>query len=116
VDADGDRFPDEVDVDRTLAVDWANHPDYCDDRIVNTQPLSPAVNVDGVYIANTQRDGDSGVCYTGTLPLSASTGVHTMEDVPLTASGPGASFFHNTIDNTEVFFGMVKALGLDGRD
>jgi alkaline phosphatase len=36
-----------------------------------------------------------------------------MDDVPLSASGPGADYFKGVMDNTEVFFGMVGALGLD---
>ena len=32
----------------------------------------------------------------------------------LNAEGPGAEYFHGVMDNTEVFFGMVNALGLDG--
>jgi len=35
-----------------------------------------------------------------------------VEDVPLTASGPGQEQFHKTLDNTEVFFAIVNALGL----
>jgi len=32
------------------------------------------------------------------------TRFHTVEDVPLTASGRGAEQFHKAMDNTEVFF------------
>ncbi|MEZ5853518.1 MAG: hypothetical protein R3D67_01765 [Hyphomicrobiaceae bacterium] len=49
---------------------------------------------------------------TGNLPVGARGGVHSGEDVVLTAVGPGASFFHGRIDNTRVFRGIVEALGL----
>ena len=49
----------------------------------------------------------------GNLPVSSSTGVHTLQDVPVFAAGPGADFFGRVMDNTEVFFGLAAALGLD---
>ena len=49
----------------------------------------------------------------GNLPLNSSTGVHTLQDVPVFASGPGAAFFGQVMDNSEIFFGMANALGLD---
>jgi alkaline phosphatase len=36
-----------------------------------------------------------------------------MQDVPIFASGPGAEAFGRVMDNTEVFFGMADAIGLD---
>ena len=31
----------------------------------------------------------------------------------LMAQGPGSEYFHGVMDNTEVFFGILRALGVD---
>src|SRR5439155_3210054 len=113
-DADGDGFPDKVDVSRPLAIHWANHPDYYENYTVFDEPIAPTVKEGERWVANAQRAG-ADVVQPGNLPASESNAVHTVEDVPLTASGPGAEQFHRTIDNTEVFFAMANALGLDAR-
>jgi len=113
-DADGDGFPEKVDVSRSLAIHWANHPDYYENYKVLEEPLSPTVKEGEKWVANKQRAED-GELQTGNLPASENNEVHTVEDVPLTASGPGAEQFHKAMDNTEVFFAIVNALGLDAR-
>src|SRR5215471_8697627 len=113
-DADGDGFPEKVDVSRPLAIHWANHPNYYENYKVLQEPLSPTVKEGEKWVANKQRAGD-GELQTGNLPSSENNEVHTVEDVPLTASGPGAEQFHKAMDNTEVFFAIVNALGLDAR-
>ena len=110
----GDGFPEKVDVSRSLAIHWANHPDYYENYKVLEEPLTPTVQEGEKWVANKQRAGD-GELQTGNLPSSQNNEVHTVEDVPLTASGPGAEQFHKTMDNTEVFFAIVNALGLDAR-
>jgi alkaline phosphatase len=113
-DNDGDGFPDKVAVTRPLAIHWANHPEFYENYKVNDEPLLPTVQEGDKWIANKKRNGD-GELQTGNLPWSVNNEVHTVEDVPLTASGPGAEQFHKTIDNTEVFFAIVNALRLDAR-
>jgi alkaline phosphatase len=113
-DIDGDGFPDKVEVTRPLTIHWANHPEFYENYKVNEEPLSPTVQEGDKWVANKQRNGN-GELQTGNLPWSANNAVHTVEDVPLTASGPGAEQFHKTIDNTELFFAIVNALRLDAR-
>jgi alkaline phosphatase len=113
-DADGDGFPDNVEVSRPLAIHWANHPDYYENYKVLAEPMSPTVKEGDKWVASKQRAGD-GELQPGNLPSSENNEVHTVEDVPLTASGPGAEQFHKMLDNTEVFFAIVNALGLDAR-
>ena len=48
----------------------------------------------------------------GNLPMTTRSGVHSGDDVVLTAGGPGAEMFHGHIDNTMVFRAMATALGL----
>jgi len=113
-DTEGDGFPDKVDVSRPLAIHWANHPDYYASYKVFDEPVEPTVKEGEKWVANKQRASD-GELQPGNLPASVNNEVHTVEDVPLTASGPGAEQFHKTLDNTEVFFAIVNALGLDAR-
>jgi alkaline phosphatase len=48
----------------------------------------------------------------GNLPITANSGVHSADDVVLTAMGPGADVLRGHIDNTQVFHAMARALGL----
>jgi alkaline phosphatase len=111
-DSDGDGFPDDPVPDVTLAVGYANHPDYYEDFKFHAIPAAPAIMSGDEAVANTKR-AQTGVMYMGNIPLNESQEVHTADDVPLSADGPGADYFKGVMDNTEVFFGMVRALGLD---
>jgi alkaline phosphatase len=111
-DEDGDGFPDNPAPDVTLAVQYANHPDHYEDFKFHTAPISPAVMSGDQAVANIQR-APNGVFTLGNIPTDESSEVHAADDVPLSASGPGADYFRGVMDNTEVFFGMVEALGLD---
>ncbi|MDR1470953.1 MAG: alkaline phosphatase [Synergistaceae bacterium] len=112
LDADGDGFPDDPAPDVTLAIGYANHPDYYEDFKFRKKPASPAIMSGGAAIANEAR-ARGGVMYMGNIPVSESQEVHTADDVPLSAAGPGADYFRGVMDNTEVFFGIVRALGID---
>lgn len=112
-DADGDTYPDTWDVPIVFAGVVNNHPDYTEDFQVSPTPRVPAIaDADGNYIDNPDDD-PNGIPMSGNLSLKSSTGVHTLQDVPVFAAGPGAAFFGRVLDNTEVFFGMAAALGLD---
>ncbi|QJC50335.1 alkaline phosphatase [Paenibacillus albicereus] len=117
-DSDKDGFPDTPDVDRKLAVVFGATPDYYEDYKFSAVPQAPAVLSGDAYIANpgtlanpNAADKDK-YLHTGTLPKSEGTEVHSADDVPLMAHGPGAEYFKGTLDNTELFFGMAQALGL----
>ena len=111
-DADGDGFPDNPDPAVTLAVQFANHPDCNIDYRFKDVPIPPAImGKDGKAIANPLTKGEF---YAGNIPAKADQEVHAADDVILTAQGPGADYFKGTMDNTEVFFGIVRALGIDG--
>jgi alkaline phosphatase len=112
-DADGDFFPDTWEVSRTLAGVVNNNPDHTENFQVSEVPRVPAVaGEDEVYTDNPDDD-PNGIVQPGNLPLDAATGVHTLQDVPVFAQGPGAAAFGGVIDNTEIFFGMASAIGLD---
>lgn len=112
VDSDGDGFPDDPDAEVQLFYGWSNHPDHSDDFEHNETFLQPALfDEDGVAVPNPERDPDA-LVQIGNLPLNQTNCVHTVEDVPIFASGPGASGFAAVLDNTEVFHRMMDSLGL----
>lgn len=126
-DTDGDGFPDNGEIgedgkaqkvvatDIALLIGWGNHPDYVETFKYSSLPGNPAVNVDGKTVANYQNAENGGIFRAGNLPNGQTQEVHSADDIPLTAYGAGADFFakHTLIDNTEVFFGIIEALGLD---
>ena len=111
-DADGDGYPDNPDPAVTLAVQFANHPDYNENYRFKPVPTVPAVKGEGgKAIANPKIKGE---LLRGNIPAKADQEVHSADDILLNAGGPGSEYFKGVMDNTEVFFGMVRALGLDG--
>jgi alkaline phosphatase len=74
----------------------------------------PAVaGPDKSYVANEKyKDAPGATLRVGNLPRNAPQGVHSGEDVVLTAAGPGAERVRGFLDNTEVFRIIVEALGL----
>lgn len=111
-DRDGDGYPDNPDPSVTLAVQFANHPDCNENYKFKAVPTDPAImGKDGKAIANPQISGE---LLRGDIPASADQEVHSADDIVLNAGGPGSEYFKGVMDNTEVFFGMVRALGLDG--
>jgi len=116
-DANGDGFPDELDTDRKLAVHFANHPDYYEDYKMDPVPTAPAIkNEEGVYVANPGKlsnpEDKNKDRFLQVGPLNSSTGVHTVEDVPLMAHGTGSQYFNGFLDNTDVFYSIANAMGL----
>ncbi|MEV6816033.1 alkaline phosphatase [Micromonospora sp. NPDC051296] len=65
-------------------------------------------------MANPARDPGAEL-QTGNLPFDQTNCVHTVEDVAIVASGPGAQRFNGFLDNTEVFHAIIDALGIDAR-
>lgn len=110
-DRDGDGYPDNPDPAVTLAVQFANHPDFNENYRFKPVPTVPAIMADGKAIANPKIEGELS---RGNIPAKADQEVHSADDIVLNAGGPGSEYFKGVMDNTEVFFGMVRALGLDG--
>ena len=114
--ADSDGYPNKVDVSRRLAFIFGSYPDYC----MDSKPYLDGENVPavagttaGTFVANEKYCGKPGaVRINGNLPTDANSGVHSADDVVLTAMGPGSEKFRGRIDNTKVFRIMAEALGL----
>lgn len=134
-DANHDGFPDNPDPDVTLAVQYANHPEYYENYHFMKTPTPPALavtetreeavqNGDKVEYhqvssasskANPARihPGDPAELVPANTPKDDPQECHSADDILLNAGGPGSEYFHGTMDNTEVFFGMLRALGID---
>jgi alkaline phosphatase len=113
--ANGEGYPTQLDVSRRLAVFFAGFPDHYETMQPKLDgPFVPAVaGADKQYVANEKyKDVAGAVLRVGNLPHSAPQGVHSGEDVVLTAVGPGADRVRGFLDNTEVFRIIAEALGL----
>jgi alkaline phosphatase len=117
---DKDGYPERVDVSRRIAMSFGAYPDHCtagrpffDGEFEPTVPGGP----DGkARVANEQYCTTPGAArFTGNLPITAATGVHSADDVLLTAMGPGADLFRGRLDNTAVFRIIATALALGGK-
>jgi alkaline phosphatase len=114
VDAEG--YPTDIDVSKRIAFAFGTTPDTC----FNAKPHLDGENVPavagatkGTYVENPKACARPGAVHiTGNLPFDASSGVHSGDDVLLTAMGPGSEVFHGRRDNTFVFRAMATALGL----
>jgi alkaline phosphatase len=101
-----DGYPASVDVTRRLALGFAAYPDTCDTGKPHldgeNKPL--AAGRDACVPPETFK--------TGNIPETQDKGVHSGDDVVLTAMGPGSEQFHGHIENTRVFRAIATALGL----
>lgn len=114
-DKNGDGYPDRVDVSKRLAVFFNNHPDYYETfRPKLDGAFVPAVqNEKKQYVANEAYKNVPGAMFMqGNLPLDADTGVHTADDMVVTAMGPGSELIRGFLDNTAIFRVMANALAL----
>lgn len=134
-DADHDGFPDNPDPDVTLAVQYANHPEYYENYHFMKTPTPPALAVTETKEEAVQNGdkveyhqvshassktnparihpGDPAELMPANTPKNDPQECHSADDILLNAGGPGSEYFHGTMDNTEVFFGMMRALGID---
>jgi alkaline phosphatase len=117
--ADADGYPEKVDVSRRIRLVFGATPDYYD----TFQPFMdgefvPAIkNADGVMVANDKyKDVPGAVLREGNLPnigpRAANQGVHSGDDVIVTAMGPGAEKVRGQMENTELFRVIADALAL----
>ena len=113
-----DGYPSTVDVSRRLAVMFGAYPDHCFSGKPYTEgEFVPAVKgPDGkTGLANEAHCTPKTVRLFGNLPFEALSGVHSGDDVILTAMGPGSELLRGRVDNTAVFRAMAQALGLAPR-
>ena len=112
--ANGDGYPDRVDVSKRLAIFFAGFPDYYESSAEGrrtVRPRRPRARPELRGQRQVQGRARSHA-QAGNLPRSANQGVHSGDDVILTATGPGSERVVGFLDNTAVFRIMVDALGL----
>jgi alkaline phosphatase len=116
---DAEGYPNKVDVSRRLRLTFGSYPDHYDTfRPFMDGEFVPTIrNADGVMVANEKYKSVPGaVLREGNLPnkgpRASNSGVHTGDDVVLTAIGPGAEKVHGLMENTEVFRVIAEALAL----
>jgi len=117
VDANRDGYPDRLDVSRRLSVFFTNFPDYYETFAPKLDGVFEPTVADGfLKKANTKYKNVPGAQFReGNLPRISSSGVHTAEDVILTATGPGSEAVRGFMDNTEIFRLIVETLGLKAK-
>ncbi|SON55464.1 Alkaline phosphatase H precursor [Hartmannibacter diazotrophicus] len=114
-DANGDGYPDKIDVSRRLAMFSGNFPDYYETfRPKMDGPFEPAVkDADGNYVANeAYKDVPGAVLRVGNIPRSGDTAAHTVDDVVLQATGPGADEFKGYMEQSDVYRVLADAFAL----
>ena len=105
-DANGDGYPDKVDVSRRIQMYAGNHPAYYETfRPKMDGPFEPAIkDADGKYIANpAYKDVPGAVLMPANIPSDGDTAAHTVDDVVLQATGPGAEEFKGYMEQSDVY-------------
>lgn len=119
VDADGDGYPDRPDPSKRLFMTFGLYPDHYETFRPKLKGMFvPAVKDAATkkYVANEEyRDVPGAVLMPGDIPRAESNAPHAVDDVLLTAMGPGSERIHGFMNNTEVFRTMAEALGLGFR-
>lgn len=114
-DQNGDGYPDKWDVSKRLAVFFGSFPDYYETfRPKLAGQFEPAVkDSDGNYIANSKYKDELGaVLREGNLPKKADSGAHTVDDMIVQATGPGAENIRGYMENSDLFKIIVDALAI----
>jgi alkaline phosphatase len=111
----GDGYPVTTDIDHKLLIGYAANADRMEDWLANPQPLrdsqqpfnngEPLNTYPGSPLA---RDQEGGFKVTG--QVADAVAAHTASDIPVSAFGNGASFFTGVMDNTDVFFKVLKTV------
>ncbi|MDR0665087.1 MAG: alkaline phosphatase [Helicobacteraceae bacterium] len=114
-DKNKDGYPDTPAVSKRLAVFINNFPDHYETfRPKLDAQFTPAIkNEKGEYVANEAYKSVRGAVFReGNLPRSNDTGVHSVDDMIVQATGPGAEAIRGYMDNTELFRVIADALAL----
>lgn len=113
-----DGYPASMDPDHKMLIGYGANADRHEDWISNARPLQDPHQPGGAvpplnsYPATAAvRDNKGGYLIVG--QVEDAIAAHTGTDVPLSAFGRGATLFGGTMDNTDVFFRLVRAANGD---
>ncbi len=130
-----DGYPVTTDIDKRLLIGYGANADRYEDWRTNAQPIHdsqqpldktapltayPRINtydtnlsstntVPGINDARSKRDEATGYFVTG--QVSGTSAAHTGGDIPLSAFGLKSNLFAGTLDNTDIFFAIMNAVG-----
>jgi len=112
-----DGYPITTDIDKRMLIGFACNADRYEDWITNPFPIqnsSHGIVTSPPLVGHPQnplqRDTVGNFLVTGQIPDAIAT--HTASDIPLSAMGRNAGLFTGVMDNTEVFFKIMRvALG-----
>jgi alkaline phosphatase len=108
----GANFPLNWDPRYVIAAGLGANPDHRENyRVKKDGPREPAAGSGSDYYVN-PKDNPDGFVVNGTIPTSASEGVHSLTDVPVYALGPCQAEFGGTYSNIDVFYKIAECLGL----
>lgn len=111
-DANGFPLPETA---RGIAVGFAAVPDYCETFRGREVYKDPTISDGkGGFVPNPEVCKEPGAYVrTGNLDPASAQGVHTADPLPLFAWGAGSQLFNGLIDQTDIFFLMARAMGLN---
>jgi alkaline phosphatase len=117
VDADGDGYPDSVDVSKRLAFFFSAFPDHYETfRPKLNGPFDPVkleTRLPPTFVANDRYKNEPGAMLReGNINRFAGAGSHCVDDVLIFATGPGSEAVHGFMENTEVFRTIANVLSL----
>ncbi len=108
-----DGYPETTDIDFKMLVGYACNADRYEDWLTNPFPLQNASHgiattppLPGYPQNPLQRDTAGSFLVTGQIPDAIAT--HTASDIVLSATGRGSELFTGVMDNTDVFFKVMR--------
>jgi alkaline phosphatase len=117
--ADARGYPPEVNVSKRLYMAVGSHPEYYETFHPKLDaPFVPTVKVKDdsgkeMNVANpAYKDMPGAILVPSNLPRAITQDVHAVDDVILSAMGPGSDEFKGFMENTDVFRVMAKSLAL----
>ncbi len=117
-DADGDGYPDKIDVTRRLFLNANNGPDHYETfRPKLDGPFVPAIqNEKKEYVANEEYKTVPGAVFVeGNIPREGDSGVHAVDDVVLQSTGPGSEGFKGYMEQSDVYRVLADAFALGAK-
>ena len=106
-----DGYPFTTDIDFRMLVGYACNADRYEDWVTNILPTQNASHSITTPLFGPQAPGDRDQAgnYFVVGQISDTIATHTASDIVLSAMGRGAGIFSGVMDNTEVFFNVMRA-------
>jgi alkaline phosphatase len=108
-----DGYPTTTDIDFRMIIAYACNADRFEDYLTHPYPIQNASHgitttppFPGYPQSPVQRDNAHGYFFPGHIPDAIAT--HTASDIVLSASGRNAGTFTGVMDNTDVFFRVMR--------